>query len=206
MQTFLVYLRAAMPRVPALLAGLVLFGVGIALQVRSGLGLAPWEVMHQGISFHTPLTIGVAGILTGVLVLLLWIPLKQKPGIGTITNVIVIGLSIDATLLILDDVATTLLQWVYMLGGIVIVGLGSGIYIGVRLGPGPRDGLMTGLAERGLSVRVARLGIEGSVLVIGWLLGGTIGIGTVAFTVLIGPIVQFFLERLDQGELELEPL
>ena len=175
-----------------LLLGLILFGFGIGLQVRADLGLAPWEAMHQGMSLHTPLSIGIAGILMGVLVLVLWIPLRQRPGIGTITNVIVIGLVIDLTLLIMDDITTTALRWLFMLGGIVMIGVGSGIYIGTRLGPGPRDGLMTGLAERGISIRVARFGIEGAVLLVGWLLGGTIGIGTIAFTVLIGPLVQFF--------------
>ena len=194
--------REVLRRFPMLLLGLGLFGFGIGVQVRSGLGLAPWEAMHQGMALHTPLSIGVAGILTGILVLVLWIPLRQRPGIGTLTNVIVIGLAIDGTLLIVDDVTTTALRWLYMLGGIALIGLGSGIYIGVRLGPGPRDGLMTGLAERGISLRLARFGIEGSVLLLGWLLGGTIGIGTIAFAVLIGPIVQFFLERLDRGELE----
>ena len=185
-----------------LLLGLTLLGFGIGLQVQAGLGLAPWEAMHQGMAIHTPLSIGIAGILTGVVVLVLWIPLRQRPGISTITNVIVVGLVIDLTLLLVDEATTTALQWLYLVSSIVIIGLGSGIYIGVRLGPGPRDGLMTGLAERGVSIRLARFGIEGAVLLIGWLLGGTIGIGTVAFAVFIGPLVQFFLERFDQGDLD----
>ena len=185
-----------------LLLGLTVFGFGIGLQVQAGLGLAPWEAMHQGIAIHTPLSIGTAGILTGVVVLVLWIPLRQRPGIATITNVIVVGLVIDLTLLLVDEATTTALQWLYLVGSIVIIGLGSGIYIGVRLGPGPPDGLMTGLAERGVSIRLARFSIEGAVLLIGWLLGGTIGIGTVAFAVFIGPLVQFFLERFDQGDLD----
>lgn len=198
------HVRAVARRFPILMIGLVLFGFGIGLQVRAELGLSPWEAMHQGMSFHTPLTIGVAGIATGGVVLLLWIPLGQRPGFGTIMNVIVIGLTVDATLLVVDNASTTMLRWVYMLGGIVIVGLGSGLYIGTRLGPGPRDGLMTGLAARGISIRRARFVIEGAVLLIGWLLGGAIGIGTVAFAVLIGPLVQFFLERFDLGEVERE--
>ena len=185
-----------------LLLGLTVFGFGFGLQVQAGLGLAPWQAMHQGIAIHTPLSIGTAGILTGVVVLVLWIPLRQRPGIATITNVIVVGLVIDLTLLLVDEATTTALQWLYLVGSIVIIGLGSGIYIGVRLGPGPRDGLMTGLAERGVSIRLARFSIEGAVLLIGWLLGGTIGIGTVAFAVFIGPLVQFFLERFDQGDLD----
>ena len=185
-----------------LLLGLTVFGFGFGLQVQAGLGLAPWQAMHQGIAIHTPLSIGIAGVLTGVVVLVLWIPLRQRPGIATITNVIVVGLVIDLTLLLVDEATTTALQWLYLVGSIVIIGLGSGVYLGVRLGPGPRDGLMTGLAERGVSIRLARFGIEGAVLLIGWLLGGTIGIGTVAFAVFIGPPVQFFLERFDQGDLD----
>lgn len=196
--------REVLKRLPALFGGLVLFGFGIALQVRANLGLAPWEAMHQGLSFHSPLSIGVAGILTGLIVLFLWIPLKQKPGIGTLLNVVVIGLVIDGSLLIVDDASFVAQRWAYMLGGIVIIGLGSGIYIGTRLGPGPRDGLMTGLAERGISIRLARFVIEALVLGFGWLLDGTIGIGTLAFAVLIGPLVQFFLERFDRGEIEVE--
>lgn len=198
------YLREAVRRFPALLVGLVLSGAGIALQVRSNLGLAPWDALHQGMSINTPLSIGVAGILISFVVLLLWIPLKQRPGIGTLTNVVVIGLVIDGTLFVVDDVTTMAVRWVYMLGGVLISGLGAGIYIGVRLGPGPRDGLMTGLAERGISIRIARFVIEVSVLIVAWRLGGTIGIGTLAFAVLIGPIVQFFLERFDRGEIERE--
>ena len=198
------YAREVLRRYPGLVVGLVMFAFGIALQVKSTLGLAPWEALHQGMSIHTPLSIGISGILTGVIVLVLWIPLHQRLGIGTVSNVIVIGLVIDGSLWLLGDISNVYLHWLYMLGGITLTGLGSGIYIGARLGPGPRDGLMTGLAERGISIRLARFFIEGVVLVGGWLLGGTIGIGTVAFTLLIGPIVQFFLERFDRGEITAE--
>ena len=133
------------------MVGLVMFAFGIALQVKSTLGLAPWEALHQGMSIHTPLSIGISGILTGVIVLVLWIPLHQRLGIGTVSNVIVIGLVIDGSLWLLGDISNVYLHWLYMLGGITLTGLGSGIYIGARLGPGPRDGLMTGLAERGIS-------------------------------------------------------
>ena len=180
-----------------MLVGLALFGFGMGLMVEANLGLPPWEALHQGISIHTPLTIGVAGILTGFVVLLAWIPLRQRPGLGTFLNAILIGLVIDGTLLLIETPASFVARLALMVGGIVIVALGSGLYIGMRLGPGPRDGLMTGLAERGLSIRLARFLIEGSVLLAGWLLGGTIGLGTVAFAVLIGPLVQFFLERID---------
>lgn len=186
-----------MRRVPAVLIGLVLFGFGMGLLVVADLGLSPWEALHQGISIHTPLTIGVAGILTGFVVLLAWIPLRQRPGLGTVLNIVVVGLVIDGTLALLETPASFPARLALMLGGIVLAALGSGIYIGMRLGPGPRDGLMTGLATRGLSIRLARFLIEGSVLLVGWLLGGTIGIGTVAFALLIGPLVQFFLHHLD---------
>lgn len=186
-----------MRRLPAVLFGLALFGFGMGLMVEADLGLSPWEALHQGISIHTPLTIGVAGILTGFVVLLAWIPLRQRPGLGTVLNIIVVGLVIDGTLLVIETPASIMARLALMLGGIVTAALGSGIYIGMRLGPGPRDGLMTGLARRGLSIRLARLLIEGSVLLAGWLLGGTIGLGTVAFAVLIGPLIQFFLERID---------
>ena len=198
------YIRQVVRRLPRLMLGLTLFGFGVALTVRSELGLAPWEALHQGISLHTPLSIGVAGILTGFIVLLAWIPLRQRLGVGTISNVIVVGLTIDATLWLIDDVTSAAVRWLLMFAGIAIVGLGSGIYIGSRLGPGPRDGLMTGLAQRGLSIRFARFLIEGVVLAGGWLLGGTVGIGTLAFALLIGPFVQFFLERLDRGEITVE--
>lgn len=189
--------RATVRRLPGLLLGLALFGFGMGLMVEANLGLSPWEALHQGISIHTPLTIGMAGILTGFIVLLAWIPLRQRPGLGTVLNIMVIGLVIDGTLLVIETPGSFVARLAFMLGGIVITAVGSGMYIGMRLGPGPRDGLMTGLARRGLSIRLARFLIEGSVLLVGWLLGGTIGLGTVAFAVLIGPLVQFFLERVD---------
>lgn len=186
-------------RVPRLMVGLVLFGFGSGLQVVAGLGLSPWEVLHQGISRHTPLSIGVAGIIVGALVLGAWLPLRQRPGLGTVLNVIVIGLVIDLTLWLVDPTQLAWLRWLYLLGGVVIVAIGSGIYIGVRLGPGPRDGLMTGLAERGISIRFARTLIEGTALALGWLLGGTVGVGTVVVAASIGPLVQAFLPRFDLG-------
>lgn len=189
---------AALPeRLVRLFVGLILFGAGIGLQVRSELGLPPWDVLHQGIALRTPLTIGTATIAVGVVVLLLWIPLRERPGFGTIANAIVVGLTIDATTGIVDAPESLVLRWVLMLGGIVVVAVGSGFYIGAQMGPGPRDGLMTGIARRGVSIRLARTGVEGSALVVGWLLGGTVGIGTLAFTVLIGPLVHIFLPRLE---------
>ena len=189
-------------RLPRLVFGLVLFGIGIAIQIVSHLGLSPWEVLHQGISFKTGIPIGTVGILTGIAVLLLWIPLRERWGIGTVFNVFVIGIVIDLTLwLIPTEVDQLWLRWVLLLGGIVLVAIGSGFYIGAGLGPGPRDGLMTGLARKGWNVGVARLVIEVTVLSLGWLLGGTVGLGTVIFAFGMGPLIAFFLPMFS-----LEPL
>lgn len=183
-------------RLPRLLWGLLLFGWGLALMVASDLGLGPWEVLHQGISFHTPIPIGTVGIITGLIVLLLWIPLRERFGLGTALNVILIGIVIDVTLLWLDTPGWLTLRWGFLLGGIVLIGIGSGYYIGAGLGPGPRDGLMTALARRGWPIGVVRTGIELTVLLGGWLLGGTVGVGTVLFAFGIGPLVHWFLPRL----------
>ena len=185
------------PRLARLLFGLVLFGIGLALMVIADLGLSPWDVFHQGISIHTGIPIGTVVIITGFLVLLLWIPLKERIGIGTIATAIVIGLVIERMLLILPETLENMaLRWLAMLGGVVIVAIGSGFYIGAGLGPGPRDGLMTGLARRGIPIAWNRAGIEIVALVSGWLLGGTVGVGTVVFAFGMGPLVQFFLKRL----------
>lgn len=186
-------------RLPRLMLGLTLFGIGAAMQIRAAVGLSPWEVLHQGISLNTPITIGVAGIFVSFLVLLFWIPLRQRIGLGTVVNSIWIGLMIDIGLFLLPDVHSLWIRWSLLLAGIVIVAIGSGFYIGVRLGPGPRDGLMTGIAARGVSLRLARTFVEGSALLIGWLLGGNVGLGTIVFAVTIGPLVQIFLPRLDLG-------
>ena len=178
------------------MAGLVLFGVGIALMVRADLGLAPWDVLHQGVAERSGLAIGTVTILTGVLVLLLWLPIRERPGLGTVLNVLVIGLVVDATLTVVDAPDPLWLRVTYLAVGIFVFGPGSGLYIGSGLGPGPRDGLMTGLARRGHSVRVVRTGIELVALAVGAALGGTIGVGTVAFAVTVGPNVHWFLARM----------
>ena len=184
-------------RVPRLTFGLFLFGVGIALMVIANLGLSPWEALHQGISRHTGIPIGTVGILTGIVVLLLWIPLGERPGIGTVLNVFLIGIVIDLTLWVAPESVDQLwLAWLLLLGGITLVGVGTGLYIGTDLGPGPRDGLMTGLARRGIHIGLARGSIEITVLVVGWFLGGTIGFGTVIFAFGMGPLVALFLPRL----------
>lgn len=189
-------------RLPRLIVGLALFGIGVAMMVLAELGLSPWEVMSQGISYRTGIPIGTVGILIGIVVLLLWIPLKEKLGIGTIFNVFVIGIVLDLTLWLSPETVDHLaMRWLLLVGGIVIIGIGSGLYIGAGLGPGPRDGLMTGLARRGINVGVARFGIEMTVLIVGWLLGGTVGIGTVLFAFGMGPLIAIFLPRLS-----IEPL
>jgi uncharacterized membrane protein YczE len=181
-------------RLPRLIIGLVLFGVGVAFMVVANLGLSPWEVLHQGISFRTGISIGTVAIITGVGVLLLWIPLHERIGIGTVLNVLIIGPVVDVSLWLLpDQVDMMWLRWALMVGGTVIIALGSGLYIGAGLGPGPRDGLMTGLATKGINVAVARIGIEIAVLIIGHFLGGTVGIGTLVFAFSVGPLVAFFL-------------
>jgi uncharacterized membrane protein YczE len=190
-------------RLPRLIFGLILFGIGAAMMVLADLGLAPWEIMAQGISFKTGIPIGTVGILIGIVVLLLWIPLKEKPGVGTILNVFIIGIVIDMTLWLTPDTVESLaIRWTMLLGGILMVAIGSGFYIGAGLGPGPRDGLMTGIARRGINIGFARFGIEISVLVIGWMLGGTVGIGTVLFAFGMGPLIALLLPRLSVASTE----
>ena len=187
-------------RLPRLVVGLTLFGFGIAMMVLSNLGLSPWEVFHQGISIRTGIPLGTVGIITGALVLVLWLPLGERPGIGTLAKVVLIGIVIDLTLLVFpDDVDSLWIRWALLLGGILIIAIGTGLYIGVGLGPGPRDGLMTGLGAKGVPIGVARVAIEVTVLGLGYVLGGTVGIGTVIFAFGVGPLVQFLLPRLSLG-------
>lgn len=182
--------------VPRLLLGLVLFGIGIAFTAVSELGLAPWEVFHQGISRRTGLPLGTVGIIAGALVLLAWIPLRERVGLGTLLNFTIIGIVVDMTLFILpEEAGSQAWRWVAVVGGILMVGIGSGLYIGAGLGPGPRDGLMTAFARRGYKMRRTRTLIEVGVLVIGWTMGGTIGPGTVLFAFGVGPTVEYFLLR-----------
>jgi uncharacterized membrane protein YczE len=183
-------------RITRCVFGLALFGAGIALLIDSDLGAAPWDVFHTGISEITGIPVGSVIIITGVALLALWIPLRETPGLGTVLNAVEIGLVAGLVLDWLPDTEHLALRSGMMLGGVVLIGLGSGFYIGAGLGPGPRDGLMTGLARRGPSLRAARTGIEISVLVIGVLLGGSVGIGTAVFAFGIGPLVQIFLPAL----------
>jgi uncharacterized membrane protein YczE len=179
------------------LIGLWLFGMGEALVVASELGNSPWTVFAEGVSEHTPLSIGGATFVISVFVLLCWIPLREWPGLGTVLNAIVIGISIDVTLAILPDVHALAPRWTALLGGIAVVGLGSGLYLTAALGPGPRDGLMTGLHARyGWPLAAVRTGIELTAVTAGFLLGGTIGVGSVLFALLIGHAVSFGVKRI----------
>jgi uncharacterized membrane protein YczE len=176
---------------------LLLYGLSGALQVRSGLGLDPWDVFHQGLAEHLGLAIGTVVIIVGVAVLLLWIPLRQWPGFGTLSNAVLIGLAMNWSLALLPESAPLGWRIAETITGIVLCGMATGMYIGAALGPGPRDGLMTGLVRvSGRSIRLVRTGLELTVLASGWLLGGTVGVGTVAFALAIGPLAQLFIPLL----------
>ncbi|KAA9110678.1 YczE/YyaS/YitT family protein [Microbacterium rhizomatis] len=187
-------------RILQLLVGLALYGVGCALTVEAGLGVDPWTVFAQGLSVRTGIGIGWITNIVGLLVLLLWIPLRQKPGVGTVANILLVGTSMQATLAVIPPISGPIAQFAVLGGGIVLVAVASGLYIGARFGPGPRDGLMTGMHARfGWPIWACRLSVEASVLLVGWLLGGTVGIGTVLFAVLIGPLVHVALPLLRAG-------
>ncbi|GAA1683388.1 membrane protein [Nonomuraea maheshkhaliensis] len=179
-------------RLVRLYGGLALYGLATALLLESGLGNNPWGVFHQGLSLLTGMSLGTAIIVVGALVMLLWIPLRQKPGFGTVSNVIFIGLFADASMYVLPAPGHLVIQAFYLIVGVVALALATVLYIGAGLGPGPRDGIMTGLVRLGLSVRTSRLLIEVTVLIAGWLLGGTAGVGTLVFALAIGPLTQLF--------------
>lgn len=181
-------------RFPQLLGGLALYGASMAMMTRAGLGLDPWDVLHDGLTRHTGLTFGTVVAIASVGVLLLWIPLRQKPGIGTVLNVLVISVVVDLVRAVLPPQHTLIWQVLLLLGGILLNALATAAYVGTRLGPGPRDGLMTGLhARTGWSVRLVRTAIEIAVLAAGWALGGSAGLGTVLYAIAIGPLTQAFL-------------
>lgn len=175
----------------------MLYGISLAFLLRAGLGLAPWDVLHQGLAERTGATVGAMVIAVSFLVLLTWVPLRQRPGFGTVANAVLVGVFLDLTMLVLDDVGSWPWRILLLLAGVGLNALATALYIGALLGPGPRDGLMTGLVRRtGRSVRLVRTTLEAAVLVTGWLLGGTVGIGTVLYAVAIGPIVHVLLPRL----------
>lgn len=181
-------------RLIQLLAGLFLYGLSIALIVRADLGLDPWDVLNQGVADRTPLSFGTVVILIGAAVLLLWIPLRQKPGIGTVANVVLIGIFVDLGLSWIPAGMDWPIRAGLLIAGIVLNGVATGAYVGAGLGPGPRDGLMTGIVRRtGWPVKWVRTAIEVSVVCVGWLLGGSVGVGTVLYALSIGPLVHVFL-------------
>lgn len=187
-------------RLVQLYVGLALYGASSAFLVRAGLGLEPWGVLHQGLSERTGLSIGVVTIVVGAVVLLLWIPMRQRPGLGTVSNVFVIGVAMDGTLALVPDVHGLAGRIALMTAGVVLNGVATGLYIAARFGPGPRDGLMTGLHRRtGRSIRLVRTLIEVAVVVTGFALGGSLGVGTVVYALAIGPLAQFFLRLFAVG-------
>ena len=187
-------------RLSQLYLGLALYGFSDGLLLLGGLGVDPWDVFHQGLSRQLGLGVGTWSIIVGACVLALWLPLRQRPGLGTLSNVVVIGLVINLTLATIPAPHEFALRTAAMLGGVVLNGVATGAYIGAGLGPGPRDGVMTGFAARGHSIRVVRTSMEVTVLAAGWLLGGTVGVGTVAYALGIGPLAHFFIPLLRLGD------
>lgn len=181
-------------RIAQLLIGLFLYGIGIAFMVRGEIGAAPWDVLTQGIATHVPLTFGVITILTSIVVLLIWLPLRQRYGIGTLLNALLVGPSADIGLLLIPTGQPLWLRIGFFVIGLVVLAAATGMYIGAHFGPGPRDGLMTGLHKRtGWPIWIVRTGIEIVVVAVGWALGGNVGVGTLAFALLVGPLCQYFL-------------
>jgi uncharacterized membrane protein YczE len=188
-------------RLIQLYLGLLLYGASMALLVRSGLGNMPWDVLHQGLARQLGWSLGTVTVLVGALVLLAWIPLRERPGLGTVSNVVVIGVAVDAALQLIPEAPSLVAGIGFMVAGVGLNAVATAAYIGVRLGPGPRDGLMTGLVRRtGGSVRVVRTSIEVVVVATGWLLGGTLGLGTVLYALTVGPLVHALLPRLTVPE------
>lgn len=194
-------------RLTQLLVGLALYGVSLALVLRAGLGLAPWDVLHQGLAEHLGTTIGQMVVAVSFVVLLAWLPLRERPGFGTFANAVLVGVFVDLTLLVLDPVQSLAVRVLLLLGGVLLNGLATALYIGASLGPGPRDGLMTGLVRRtGRSVRLVRTLIEVTVLVVGFLLGGTVGVGTLLYAVAIGPVAHALLPLFTIASRRAEPV
>jgi uncharacterized membrane protein YczE len=180
-------------RLLQLYAGLVLYGASASLIILSELGNDPWDVLHEGLSRQTGIGTGIWVCLAGALVMLLWIPLRQRPGLGTLSNVVVVGLALELCLIAFEPAHDAAARWTLLLSGVLLNGVATGLYIGARFGPGPRDGLMTGLAARGMSLRAVRTGIELTVLAAGIALGGTWGVGTLVYALAIGPLAHVFV-------------
>jgi len=197
--------RRWLRRLTQLYGGLLLYGFSDGLLVLAGLGLDPWDVLHQGLARHSNLAIGTWAIIVGAAVLLLWVPLRQRPGLGTVSNVFVVGLVINLTLALVPAPTALAVRVAMLLAAVALNGLATGAYIGAGLGPGPRDGLMTGLATRGSSIRVVRTAIELTVLACGFALGGSVGIGTVVYALGIGPLSHYFIPLLTIGSADTSP-
>jgi uncharacterized membrane protein YczE len=186
-------------RLPQLLVGIPVLGIGIALTLQARLGVSPYDVLHQGIAAETGLSVGTVVILVGLVILVLWIPLRQRPGLGTVVNTLTVGLVIDLALHVVPEPDLLAARIPLLVAGILVTGLGMGLYIGAGLGPGPRDGLMTGVAAKGFPLWGVRTVLELAALLAGWVLGGNVGVGTVAFAFSIGPLGHYFLARLHLG-------
>ena len=198
--------RRMLRRVPQLLISLFLYGIGIAFIVRGVLGAAPWDVLTQGIATHLPPSFGTITIIVSGIVLLMWIPLRQKPGVGTVLNALLVGPAADVGFLIIPETDVLWLRVIFFAIGLTVLAAATGLYIGTHFGPGPRDGLMTGLHRvTGRPIWLVRTALEVSVVLVGWLLGGNVGLGTVAFALLVGPMCQFFM-RVFEVRLPGEPL
>ncbi len=192
-------------RLPRLLVGIVALSLGATLIIQAKLGVSPWDVLHQGLAELTGLSFGTIVVILGVIILVVWIPLGQRFGIGTVINTLTVGFIIDGFLGVIGAPDDLLLRWVMLLAGIVVLALGMGMYIGAGLGPGPRDGLMTGISAKGFPLWLVRTLLELAALVAGWILGGDVGIGTVLFAFGIGPIGHWFLVRFHLGVGGIDP-
>ncbi len=186
-------------RLPRMLLGLFVLGTGVALTIEARLGVSPYDVLHQGLAEVTGLSFGVVVVALGLVILVAWIPLRQRFGVGTLINTLTVGFIVDLWLSVVDRPEDLALRWVMLLVGVVVTAIGIGLYIGAGLGPGPRDGLMTGIAAKGLPLWAVRTGLELIALVAGWALGGDVGVGTILFAFAIGPLGHWFLARLHLG-------
>ena len=192
-------------RLPRMLLGLLVLGTGVALTIKARLGVSPYDVLHQGLSEVTGWSFGVVVVALGLVILLVWFPLGQRFGVGTLINTLSVGFIVDAGLQLIDRPEDLALRWAMLLVGVFVTAIGIGLYIGAGLGPGPRDGLMTGIAAKGLPLWVVRMGLEFMALVAGWALGGNVGVGTVLFAFAIGPLGHWFLLRLHLGVGGIDP-